>query len=455
MGKKQWLFSGKVFTSLILIIFPILYAILSLFYDFSLPFIENEYLMDIPSPYPIVIPPIPLLIVLLIFALYPALYYTPIFFKKRGFENIILEYGYTKKILLYSIIILIGLLSTFLLLLNNSNAIGKTFVISDPEKDFKPIIERTKKEIMNEKRMIENTTRMIENTTRMIEFYTKSMEDIKNTLTSIEDIKNKSTIENDITINGSFLSMLKENLQQRYLLLQKKSVELELVLQKEYVELEDNQKEYLIRQEILKNELDFSKMKLQQLEMKLQQLENRYYELLSSIYPNYQLILTLYNNLFFILPIPISIIIRLSILNSKKYFKLFFAKGCFKIVLKETSDEIDKAKYFLRGLTWYNKFLEKTINLKINNIDIIYEKILIKSPLDNNDIILSISNSFEDKDEFAPLRHISTIFPNLQGEKILTKETLRIKIRESSDLIIPIVTTVIAIITTFFFKPPS
>jgi hypothetical protein len=132
---------------------------------------------------------------------------------------------------------------------------------------------------------------------------------------------------------------------------------------------------------------------------------------------------------------------------------LYFAKGCFRIVLNESSDEIDKAKYFMRGLVWYNRF-KNTINLQINNIEKVCENMLLKSPLDNNETLLSIADSFEDEKRFRPLRLISSILPHTEGEKILSKELLRTKIQESSDLIIPIVTIIITIITTFFLPKP-
>jgi hypothetical protein len=60
---------------------------------------------------------------------------------------------------------------------------------------------------------------------------------------------------------------------------------------------------------------------------------------------------------------------------------MYYAKGCFKIVLNETSSEIDKAKYFRIGLHWYNKYLKNNLGLEINDIDKIISKIVIDSPL--------------------------------------------------------------------------
>jgi len=43
----------------------------------------------------------------------------------------------------------------------------------------------------------------------------------------------------------------------------------------------------------------------------------------------------------------------------------------------------------------------------------------------------------------------------LERRATLVKESLRTRIKESSDLLIPIVTVIITIITTFFLKAPS
>jgi hypothetical protein len=212
--------------------------------------------------------------------------------------------------------------------------------------------------------------------------------------------------------------------------------------------------------------LNLTKKSYQEREDKIRELKNndsefrlliekqelRVFQILNPIFPYYQLIGPLYESIFFILPISISIIVKLLIEHSRHLFKLYFARACFGIVLKQSSDEIIKAKYFITGLLWYNRFLKHTINLKINNIDTISEKILIKSSLDNNETLISLAKSFEQIDGFEPLRHISAIFPYAETEKILTKESLTTRIQESSDLIIPIVTTIITVITTFFFK---
>jgi hypothetical protein len=73
--------------------------------------------------------------------------------------------------------------------------------------------------------------------------------------------------------------------------------------------------------------------------------------------------------------------------------------------------------------------------------------------LDNSKTLFSLANTFEDKNEFTALRYLRTVLPLGEGEKMLTREAFATKVKESSELIIPIVTTLITLITTFFIKP--
>lgn len=146
--------------------------------------------------------------------------------------------------------------------------------------------------------------------------------------------------------------------------------------------------------------------------------------------------------------------IKLLLQHGRKKFNLYYAKGCFKIVSKETADEVERAKYFAIGLTWYNRFLKKNINLQINDVMKIYSKIITHSPLDTNKALISISQSFDSEDGLKPLRYLSAFFPDTEVGQILTKETLRMRIKESSDLVIPIITVIITVITTFILKKP-
>ena len=156
------------------------------------------------------------------------------------------------------------------------------------------------------------------------------------------------------------------------------------------------------------------------------------------------------NILLFMIPIvPVSIIIKLLLEHARKEFRLYYAKGCFKIVSKKDTHELDKLVYFKIGLIWYNKFLKKNINLHINDILKIYSKIITHSPLDENKALTSISESFDSEDCLKPLRYLSAFIPDTEAGHVLTRDSITATIKGSSDLLIPIITIIITIITTF------
>jgi hypothetical protein len=126
-----------------------------------------------------------------------------------------------------------------------------------------------------------------------------------------------------------------------------------------------------------------------------------------------------FNTIYMVLPIPVSILIKLLLKRYRKYFTLYYAKGCFRLVSKEKM-EIDKAKFLQEGLLWYNRFLNKNINLQLSQITRIYSKIITDTPLRTNKDVILLSNSFENDDELFPLRTIATYYPNTV-EQVLSR----------------------------------
>jgi hypothetical protein len=162
----------------------------------------------------------------------------------------------------------------------------------------------------------------------------------------------------------------------------------------------------------------------------------------------------LLSEIVFALPaVPILILLKLLLQHARKQFRFYYAKSCFKI-MNEKKSEADKAEYFRLGLGWYNKFV-KRITSNVFDIETIYSRIISNSQLSNNILIDTLSDTFKDKDELKPMRHMLTLLSYWKEGPALVKESLRTKIRESRDLLIPIVTVVIAIITTFFLPQPA
>jgi hypothetical protein len=67
-----------------------------------------------------------------------------------------------------------------------------------------------------------------------------------------------------------------------------------------------------------------------------------------------------------------------------------------------------------------------------------------------------ISESFNYEDRLKPLRYLSAIIPGKEARQALIQGSITATIKESSDLLIPIIGIIITIITTFLLpKPPG
>jgi len=256
---KSTFSSGKVLTIIVWIIIPLGYMLFSIITNQGgLGTLLSGELYYIPFPLnylsPVYIPPIPLTLMLLGFAIIPAIYSTPKFFRKRGFVNVIIEYQYLKKILYISVFILIGLIGLYyyLIIVYLPNAVKQT------EQD-------------------ESIRRLEAKQNSYLEKFTPQLNKI-------------------LSVGGS---------------------------------AEEVGKHYI---EILNQDKQYYKLVIE--------LGN----ILTSKAPLFVLVLPLWNLLFMVMLVPLSIIIKLLLPHSRKEFQLYYAKGCFKIISKADTDEIDKAR---------------------------------------------------------------------------------------------------------------
>jgi hypothetical protein len=167
-----------------------------------------------------------------------------------------------------------------------------------------------------------------------------------------------------------------------------------------------------------------------------------------------QLLDTLIHIIFTILAVPISILLKLLLERSRKQFWYHYSKACLRIVNKTTS-ELNKARYLKLSLNCYNNFLKRNTGSQIYDIETVYSKILSNSQLSNNILVDTIIDSFNDRDELKPMRHMLTLLSYWREGAGLVKPSLKTKIKESSDLLIPIVGVVITILSSFFLPRPG
>ena len=139
---KEWLWSAKVLTTIVWLLFPLGYVTIFLILVIPQPqkvesTLQGILIFNLSSEVTngigmgvidvIVIPPIPIMVILFLFSVYPALYPTEKFFKKRGSVNVVIEYQYIRKILfafLISLIVTIVMIY-FLIPIMNEQAISQ------------------------------------------------------------------------------------------------------------------------------------------------------------------------------------------------------------------------------------------------------------------------------------------------------------------------------------------
>jgi hypothetical protein len=141
---------------------------------------------------------------------------------------------------------------------------------------------------------------------------------------------------------------------------------------------------------------------------------------------------------------------KIIIAIARKKFRLFFARGCFKIMQRQ-EDEVQKMGYFIKGLNSYNSYLRRHLNIQIKDIKKIYS-IIISAPVhDKNEVVGNISQAFiynrlED-DTLLPVRYLYKILNAPETEQFLTEQSAVNKIKEWSAIAAVLIPLVISIIT--------
>ncbi len=107
---------------------------------------------------------------------------------------------------------------------------------------------------------------------------------------------------------------------------------------------------------------------------------NKFYSLI--YFGNHELY---FQNIIRIIIVPLYIITYGAIVKNLLFNKhrFFLAKGCATL-FSDKRDTVDKMKYLTMCLNFYNKYLQKNINLHINNIEKISSKIAASIPPQKN-----------------------------------------------------------------------
>src|SRR6185437_13496065 len=125
------------------------------------------------------------------------------------------------------------------------------------------------------------------------------------------------------------------------------------------------------------------------------------------------------------------------------------ARTCFMSVLNK-KDTFDQMYYFGLGLQAYNKCL-KRLKYQIKDIDKIFSKMSMLDNVAKNQVIRSLSNSFEtETDKLKPLICISSeLMKPEDTESILIQETLKSQLKVVGAFLAASIPIVISIITLY------
>jgi hypothetical protein len=140
-----------------------------------------------------------------------------------------------------------------------------------------------------------------------------------------------------------------------------------------------------------------------------------------------------------------SALLRITLLNSRKRFKFYLARLSFRAMPK-VEDEIERVKYLVLGLGLYNKYIRRTLGLQINDLKVIYSKIIADAAVDRSYFIKELGTAFEDNDKLKPIRCLTRLFDAKDPERFLVKESVGKKLGEWATIIGTIVSTIAAFI---------
>lgn len=117
-----------------------------------------------------------------------------------------------------------------------------------------------------------------------------------------------------------------------------------------------------------------------------------------------------------------SALLRIILLNRSKHFKFYLARLSFRAISKVEGD-VERMKYVIEGLTFYNKYIRRTLGLQINDLKMIYSKIIADATVDKNRSMKELIQAFEDNDKLKPVRCLTGLFNVTEPERFLVKES--------------------------------
>ncbi|MBI3639860.1 MAG: hypothetical protein HY223_06040 [Thaumarchaeota archaeon] len=136
-----------------------------------------------------------------------------------------------------------------------------------------------------------------------------------------------------------------------------------------------------------------------------------------------------------------------SALNKHNDFGQCYSIGCFRMVTKfKTFDDIKQTSYIIDGLKYYDYYIRKNLNLRINNFETFYSLILKDSRESMNVLSQTILTKLEKGEKLDLLRYLISQSTVSEDKPFLVSEKMTNKIKNSYQLIIAITSLTIALI---------
>jgi len=123
-----------------------------------------------------------------------------------------------------------------------------------------------------------------------------------------------------------------------------------------------------------------------------------------------------------------SALLRVILLLAKKNFQFYLAKGCFDISFEKEDNKVDRVKYLLKGLYFYNKYLKRNLGLQINDLENICYNIIVKI-LHDSEGKSSVYQAFKSGDGLDPIEHLSG-YQKEKNKPFMVKNSLVERIKQ-------------------------
>jgi hypothetical protein len=112
--------------------------------------------------------------------------------------------------------------------------------------------------------------------------------------------------------------------------------------------------------------------------------------------------------------------------------------------------------YYLQyGLNCYNVYLQKALRLQIKDVSRVYDKI-VRASIEEKDALIEKFMKSLQRDRLELVRELAAILPpenslsKQEGESFLIEQKIGQRIKELSAAIVPLVATIISIISLLF-----